>query len=175
MDLDTARNAYAHMEWADSVVWDTVLESPSLCEDAYVQATLLHLHLVQRTFLWMWIEAAGGPVQTAELRPDLDPNAMSPTELKRWALSYYPLLRSWLSEAAERLEAAIEFPHTGALEERLGKPPEPVVVGEAMYQVVTHTAHHRGQVLRRIRELGGEPPLIDYVAWVWMGRPPPTW
>lgn len=175
MELSSARDACAHMEWADSTVWNAVLEKPPLAEDQYLKGTLLHLHLVQRTFLWMWIEAAGGPVETSELRPDLDPDPMSAGELRDWARSYYPLLKKWLSEAEGCLDAVVGFPYSAAIEERLGRPPAPVSVGEALYQVVAHTMHHRGQVIRRIRELGGEPPLIDYVAWIWMGRPEPTW
>jgi uncharacterized damage-inducible protein DinB len=38
-----------------------------------------------------------------------------------------------------------------------------------------HTAYHRGQISTRIREIGGEPPLIDYLYWVWAGRPSPGW
>ena len=38
-----------------------------------------------------------------------------------------------------------------------------------------HTAHHRGQVNARLRELGAEPPLVDYIAWLWKGRPDAMW
>ena len=26
-----------------------------------------------------------------------------------------------------------------------------------------------------LRELGGEPPLTDFVAWIWLDRPPADW
>ena len=42
-------------------------------------------------------------------------------------------------------------------------------------QVVTHTTHHRGQVMTRLRELGGAPPVVDYVIWVWSGSPIAEW
>jgi uncharacterized damage-inducible protein DinB len=38
-----------------------------------------------------------------------------------------------------------------------------------------HTVYHRGQVNARVRALGGEPPLVDYIAWLWLGRPAPEW
>jgi len=34
---------------------------------------------------------------------------------------------------------------------------------------------HRGQVAARLREIGGEPPLVDFIAWVRLGRPEPVW
>ncbi len=38
-----------------------------------------------------------------------------------------------------------------------------------------HSTHHRGQVAARLRELGGEPPLVDFIAWLWWKRPEPEW
>lgn len=175
MNRTSFADTYAHMEWADSMVWAAVLDTPGAGDDGFLKGTLLHLHLVQRSFLWMWIEALGGPVALEELQPDADPNVMPARELKSWAKSYYPLVRRWLEEVDPRIDAVIEFANAEALEERLAKPPEPVRVNEALYQVLAHTAHHRGQVNRRLRELGGEPPIIDYVMWVWLGRPEPAW
>ena len=42
-------------------------------------------------------------------------------------------------------------------------------------QVALHSTYHRGQINARIRELGGEPPLTDFIAWVWAGKPQPSW
>ena len=33
----------------------------------------------------------------------------------------------------------------------------------------------RAQVATRVRDLGGEPALTDYIAWIWMNRPLPEW
>ena len=44
-------------------------------------------------------------------------------------------------------------------------------MGETVLQVWAHTAHHRGQLALQIRDLGGEPPLVDYVVWIWTGAP----
>ena len=32
-----------------------------------------------------------------------------------------------------------------------------------------------GQINARLREIGGEPPLVDYIAWIWLGRPTVNW
>ena len=44
-----------------------------------------------------------------------------------------------------------------------------------MIQVTIHSTHHRGQFNARLRQVGGEPPLVDYIAWVCFGRPPAEW
>jgi uncharacterized damage-inducible protein DinB len=48
-------------------------------------------------------------------------------------------------------------------------------MAETARQVAMHSMHHRGQVNARLRELGAEPPLVDYIAWIWRGRPEPMW
>ena len=48
-------------------------------------------------------------------------------------------------------------------------------LGDILAHVPVHGQHHRGQVNARLREIGGEPPLVDYIAWIWFGRPAPDW
>src|SRR5437773_1363713 len=58
---------------------------------------------------------------------------------------------------------------------RLGRPPSPVTLAQTMLQVTSHSSHHRGQVNVRLRELGCEPPLIDFITWLWLGKPSADW
>ena len=44
-----------------------------------------------------------------------------------------------------------------------------------MLQIPLHSLYHRGQVNARLREVGGEPPTVDYIAWMWLGRPAAEW
>ena len=48
-------------------------------------------------------------------------------------------------------------------------------LGVTALHVAAHTTHHRGQVMTRLRELGGAPPLVDYVIRVWSGSPAAGW
>lgn len=41
--------------------------------------------------------------------------------------------------------------------------------------MVWRATYHRGQVNTWLRELGLEPPLVDFIAWVWFGKPAPDW
>ena len=38
-----------------------------------------------------------------------------------------------------------------------------------------HSTYHRGQINTRFRELGGEPAMVDFIAWVWLGKPKSEW
>ena len=52
---------------------------------------------------------------------------------------------------------------------------EPVRLADTILQVATHTGHHRGQVITRLRALGGDPPLVDFIVWVSAGKPDAIW
>ena len=59
--------------------------------------------------------------------------------------------------------------------EMLGHAPEVTTIGDTALQVALHGTYHRGQINARLREIGGEPPLVDYIAWIWLGRPAAAW
>jgi uncharacterized damage-inducible protein DinB len=45
---------------------------------------------------------------------------------------------------------------------------------EPIFQVTSHSTYHRGQVNARVREGGRRMPLVDFIAWVWFGKPDPA-
>ena len=69
----------------------------------------------------------------------------------------------------------MELPWAAGLTKRFGREPAPATLAETAFQVASHSTYHRGQVNTRLRELGAEPPLVDYIAWLWLGRPAAEW
>lgn len=168
MNLPLLRSLFGHMEWADASVWRTVIEDPHAGEDDWILDNLLHLHVVQRAYLSIW---KGESLSSME-RSDFT----LPEDMRRWAQAYYPEANRFLGELdEERLDEVISIPWTRFVEERLGSPPGPATLGDMVFQVATHSVHHRAQVNRRIREVGGSPGLVDYIAWIWLGRPAAAW
>lgn len=165
--IELYRDLYRHMEWADAAVWSAVLAAEAASADEGLRERLHHLHLVQRVFLSIWRgEAIDGHAG----------EGLDARDLREWASSYYPEARAYLASAGDsELAATVTLPWTEAAAERLGFEPAPTTLLETLVQVYAHTAHHRGQICTRLRELGGEPPLIDFVAWVWHGRPDAEW
>lgn len=154
---------YFHLEWADAEIWRAVsgLDEPY---DWELQQRLNHLHMVQGAFLATWrrepfdakaVEALGGP------------------DLMAWARRFYPQAHEVFREAD--LSRVAELPWTRQASERLGVEPQRTTLRDTLLQVYTHTAHHRGQIMTRLRELGAAPPNVDYIAWIWRGRPPASW
>ena len=94
-------------------------------------------------------------------------NALGPAELREWgrgnALTLIELARL---TSDDELAEHLEIPW-------FKEPPIVLSRGEALIQACLHSIHHRGQNATRLRELGGDPPTIDYIIWIWKGRPDP--
>jgi uncharacterized damage-inducible protein DinB len=156
-----------HMEWADALTWKTVLTLPDAQQDSRLREQLYHLHTVQWVYLQFW---RGEPLHVPELTslPDL-------AALASWAQPYYPHLRAFAQSVAPGLlSQVVALPWAAEVAKRLGSA-GPATLGETVLQVVLHTTHHRAQIATRVRELGGDPPLTDFIAWVWKERPAPEW
>ena len=97
-------------------------------------------------------------------------------DLRGWAQTYYLEANSFLDRLDEHgLTWSVSMPWIKAFEAQLGRTFSTPTLGETMFQVTSHSTYHRGQVNARLREVGGEPPLVDYIAWIWFGRPEPDW
>ncbi len=166
-DKITIMDLFRHMEWADATVWTAVLESEAARGDGKLRGSLYHLHMVQRAFLRAW---RGEPRDTPY--PTFD-DAQS---LAAWGRSYYTELFPHLDSLDDaKLAEVMPVPWSSMVERRIGRKPGPTTVAETALQVALHSLYHRGQVNARLREVGATPPLVDYIAWLWLGRPGAEW
>ena len=87
-------------------------------------------------------------------------------------------------ESPDRLEAAMEQANTDMCEalasvdlnQMITLPRGPQGPFETpawvlLLQALTHSQHHRGQNASRMRQLGGKPPMTDFIVWYATGRP----
>ncbi|MCU7497357.1 MAG: damage-inducible protein DinB [Ignavibacteria bacterium] len=159
---------FHQMSWADSMVWQSVLKIPQAEEDENIQRLFYHMHATQHAFLSVW-----------EDRPLEIPEPTSFTDLisiAGWGHGFHKEAMRFFAEASESaLEQKLNLPWTYLIEEKLGKPAGAVTLEGSMIQVALHSSHHRGQINTRVRELGGEPPLIDYIGWLWLEKPGADW
>ena len=156
-----------HMEWADAQSWRAVRGLPAAQSDDRIKWLMHHVHLVQAIYLQAW---RGDPFQLTELAsyPDL-------SAIEGWARPYYPLVRTFAETVDEsRFQRPVDFPWSAMIAEKFGTV-LPATLSESVWQVLSHTTYHRGQLATRVRELGGEPPLVDFLYWVWSGKPAPDW
>ena len=165
MDLGDCRALLGHTEWADALVWKAVADGGA--GDDQLRSTLHHLHMVQWAYLHVWRGEALKPRE-----PSSFPTVLS---VRGWAREYYRELASYLAGVTSAAAAEpLRFPWADRLVHRFGGA-EPASWAESVLQVAMHSAHHRGQALQRLRALGAEPPLCDFIVWVWTGRPDADW
>jgi uncharacterized damage-inducible protein DinB len=167
MNLSDLRDLYRHMEWADASVWRAVLASKETGDDQKLKEYFYHLHLVQRAFLRAW---------RSEPRDTPFPTFDDVRELMLWGRSYFgEVFEHFETLTDEQISQRAQLPWADIVEKELGRQPEKLTVAEMMLQVPMHSQYHRGQINARLRAVGGEPPRVDYIVWIWLGRPEADW
>ncbi len=166
-DLSSLKELFRHMEWADAAVWTAMFASPEATRDPILRDRLHHIHLVQRGFLLVWKGVASPPES---------PSFSESQSQVVWAREYYGELSEYLGDLSNRdLARPLPIPWAQMIESQLVRKAEVATLGETLAQVVMHSTYHRGQASLRLRELGLEPPLTDYIVWVWLGKPHSSW
>ena len=162
--LELLRDLYRHMEWADGNIWESVRHVEERPLDERLRALLLHLHTVQQAFLRIWTKQPLAFPRESEFA--------TLAALREWSLPYYAEVHAFLDAVPEaNLDVVVPLPWAGELARHLGREPHTPTLRETIFQVTSHSTYHRGQVNARLRELGVEPRLVDYIAWIWFGRP----
>jgi uncharacterized damage-inducible protein DinB len=166
MDAREFRDLLTHMTWADAQTWRAA-KAIAAGHDERLRWLFHHIHLVQSVYLQTWRR---DPFVVTEL-------SSYPTlaAIEAWARPYYDAADTFAGTLDDaRLRAPLEYPWSELILQQFGVV-RPTTMGESAWQVFSHTTYHRGQIATRLRELGGEPPLVDYLVWVWGGRPATDW
>jgi uncharacterized damage-inducible protein DinB len=165
MDLADCKALLSHAEWADALVWKAALSSGE--EDDELRAKLHHLHLVQWAYLHIW--------RAEQVRPRELSTFPTLAGIRGWAQEYYRELPSYVGALSDSaLGSEVRIPWADRLVQRFGRA-RPTTLAETVLQVALHSSYHRGQVVRRLRELAVEAPLSDFLAWIWLDRPEADW
>lgn len=175
------QDQFRHMEWADALVWQAALFVDATLADEILRARLHHIHLVQRVFLAVWQGEFANNQDSHERQQAVlawvnKGGDLRGTDLLAWGQSYHRNVQPYLDSLAEEaLAQTVDLPWAEMVAARIGQMPASSTLAETLQQVTMHSAYHRGQVNTRLRELGAEPPLVDFIAWVWLGQPVAQW
>jgi uncharacterized damage-inducible protein DinB len=164
--LETLRELFLYTEWADALVWNGVMSSNSARNEEML-AKLRHLHRTQQYFLAVW---RGDELDYTKRETTLD-------EELTLARQFHRDVKPWLASLSdESLGQELSMPWADRYAQRSGaERAQPTLLGETMYQLVSHSTYHRGQANTLLRQAGVTPPNTDYIAWLWLGRPEPEW
>jgi uncharacterized damage-inducible protein DinB len=153
---------YAHQEWADAEHWRAFEANPAALADKAICERLVHIHQVQYAFLWM----AGPRTSGFEFKKLEDFSGMA--DLKSYAHKYHSAVRELLRQLDQTaLEEILDAPWFN--------PPVKLSRRQALMQAAMHSHYHRGQNATRLRELGGVPPMTDFIIWLRKGQPAAQW
>ena len=158
--FDHLADMHDHMAWADAVWFDTWGRS-GFEDDEDLRQRVQHMALTQAAFLMV-------------LRGEMVAfHADEP-------LPRFQELRARTRENHAAFKAFFQATAPGGLGRDLvipwfPGPPCHITVDEALTQVAMHTQHHRGQLMTRLKALGGKPQNVDYIIWAWKQRPEGRW
>jgi uncharacterized damage-inducible protein DinB len=159
---------FQHMEWADACVWKSVSELPQAVNDMQIRDRLYHIHATQHALYQIWNES---PLDIPELSAFKELN-----QLLLWAKNYYQQLPNYLDCLDHsKLEQKIIIPWEKHIEKKFGKTPQTCTLVQTMLQVISHSTYHRGQLNSVLRRLGGAPPAVDFIVWIWQGKMEVDW
>jgi uncharacterized damage-inducible protein DinB len=165
--IEIVRAQFRHAEWADAAVWKSVMESEIARGDKDLRARLEHMALVQQSFMHSW----RGETLDYKLASTFDLETLG-----RWTRDYHARAATYVAEVAETdlgHEHILPWSHLAG--QHFGREMAATTLAETLVQVCLHTAHHRGQVTARLREIGATPPQTDFIIWAWFGKPIADW
>jgi len=158
--LENVRNLMAATEWTNAVFLHIWGKTPAR-EHEELRRRVGHIVGVQSSFLAVLKgETPGGP-----------PSGPPPTfdALKARAQPCHAGLREFAAELDDPgLTRIVRIPW-------FPEPPCVITVAQALVQVAMHSQHHRGQCMTRLRDFGGEPKNVDWIIWLWKGKPAARW
>ena len=158
---ETLHELIRHMEWADARMWRAVARHTGAADEK-LSTILVHLHNVQRGFLHTWTS------QPPDFREVTDFESLD--AVREWAHPVYAEIARFVTSADDaRLAESIVMPWVA--EANFEKP----TAGETVFQVTSHSTYHRGQANMRLRQIGVESANVDYIMWLWKGRPEARW
>lgn len=158
--LEHLKDMHDHMAWADAVWFDTWGRSEHR-EDEDLRSRVRHMADTEQAFLQV---LNGEPCAFEREAPLPDFQALR-IRTQANHVAFQAFLRGLAPEGLGRQVHIPWFPG----------PPCRVTVDEALTQVAMHAQHHRGQLMTRLKHLGGKPMNVDYIIWSWKQRPAGRW
>ena len=158
--LDHLRDLHDHMAWADAV-WFECWRKSGFTDDEDLRQRVAHMADTEAAFLKVLL---GEPVTFAEDRPLPGCDALAARTRENHG-AFKAMLGDLTAEGLGRDLVIPWFPGSTCH----------ITVDEALTQVTLHAQHHRGQLMTRLKALGGRPQNVDYIIWAWKNRPEGRW
>jgi uncharacterized damage-inducible protein DinB len=159
MMLAMLQDLVQHKAFANAALLRAVRDHQIAAQDAELRKLLHHILLANR----FWLALILGEKFV------LEEESRIPESLDAIAAQYQ-------ATQARELEwiSRVQEPDLARLAETPFIPGHSCSVAQAMMQVCLHSLGHRAQCASKLRELGGEPPAMDFILWL-KDRPTADW
>ena len=157
--LGMLRDLVHHKAWASVALLSAIQSNGGASDDAGLRTLLHHIILANRFWLFSCLDRPFAIDAESHVPGSLH----DVVELFR---STHVMEGEWFSTADDTV-----------LERRLEGPLIPggsCSIAQAYVQVCMHSQGHRSQCASRLRALGGEPPITDFIVWL-VERPVAQW
>lgn len=137
------------MRWADAIVAESLLVDPT----PDPEAVRLFAHIASVEHLWL--------ARIESRTPDhpVWPEAMTPSDAAALAARHADLYSRLVEGASpERLARIVAYRNSAGRDFRSR-------VSDIVTHVAMHGSYHRGQIARRLRSVGREPPYTDFIQY----------
>ena len=170
LDIAHLTDLMKHAAWADARLFEAWGKAPDP-EDLELRQRQAHITATQEFFLKVlrgeddlpWAQILSGEIRA----PWLDLPIPSFAVLHDWSRATHAQLADFLAKLdPDAAGGPVAIPWFPGCE---------IPVAEALVQVAMHTQHHRGQMMTRLKQIGGTPVDVDYIIWLWQQRPVPEW
>jgi len=162
------RDVFLHVKWSDAKIWTSVLESDRAKSDQELLKIIHHIHETQHAFLSAWLNGTFKR-KTFETFDTV-------SDLMAWGEKFHTSVLPFTEDLTDKdLDKQITLLWAHYFSSALGREPGPTTIRETLHQLPSHSMHHRGQAVRRLRELDISPPIMDYIVWVMAERPVIPW
>lgn len=159
LDPQTIARYFAYGDWGTRLLFDLAAGlEPEALDRAFgmgpgsLRKTLSHIRDAEAWWMRNWTEGPSAfepqPAESSlgDVRRAFDDVAARRNEMLQ-------------SQSAEDLERPVETLVAGDRRLRFR-------LGESMLQLCGHGTHHRAQAVNMLRQLGVQPPMLDYVMWL---------
>jgi len=158
------KDLFEHMQWADTQIWNAIETGSVIYENEELKKSLYHIHLVQFVFLQIW-KKEKFKYPKVEGFENLE-------AIRIWSNENYKEINNFLENVSEeKLKEIANVPWSKNYAEKIGKEIANISIKGSMLQVISHSTHHRAQINTKLNELGCAPPMVDFIVWLWEGKP----
>ncbi len=157
--LPVLLDLFAHQAHADAVLSAAIRRHETAAQDKELRTLIHHILIAHRFWLLLMLK----------LEFDVEAETKLPGTMEEVVQQYQAtqaLEAKWLASLREAdLACTVKSPYF---------PDRKITLSDALMQVAMHSHGHRAQCSARLRQLGGEPPAMDYILWL-KDRPAPVW